>query len=72
MSLFQTLCLLLFNEGDVFTFKEIKLATAIGKSWENIAIINVKVKLILEWFHIEDKKIFLPFKKFSHFRGGHD
>ncbi|XP_071163258.1 cullin-4A-like [Mytilus edulis] len=29
VSLFQTLCLLLFNEGDVFTFKEIKLATAI-------------------------------------------
>ena len=30
VSLFQTLCLLLFNEGDVFSFEEIKQATAIG------------------------------------------
>ena len=29
VSLFQTLCLLLFNEGDVFSYKEIKQATAI-------------------------------------------
>lgn len=32
VSLFQTLCLLLFNEGDVFSFEEIKQATAIEDS----------------------------------------
>jgi len=31
VSLFQTLCLLLFNEGDIFSFEEIKVATAIGR-----------------------------------------
>lgn len=30
VSLFQTLCLLLFNDGDEFSFEEIKTATAIG------------------------------------------
>ena len=30
MSLFQTLCLLLFNEGNEFTLEEIRNATAIG------------------------------------------
>ncbi|XP_052215460.1 cullin-4A-like isoform X2 [Dreissena polymorpha] len=29
LSLFQTLCLLLFNEGDMFSFEDIKTATAI-------------------------------------------
>lgn len=32
MSLFQTLVLLMFNEGDGFSFEEIKMATGIGKS----------------------------------------
>lgn len=31
VSLFQTLCLLLFNDGPEFTFEDIKQATAIGK-----------------------------------------
>lgn len=30
MSLFQTLVLLMFNEGEEFTLEEIKLATGIG------------------------------------------
>ena len=32
MSLFQTLCLLLFNEGNEFTLEEIAIATAIEDS----------------------------------------
>ena len=32
MSLFQTLCLLLFNEGNEFTLEEIATATAIEDS----------------------------------------
>ena len=31
MSLFQTLCLLNFNDGSEFTYEELKLATGIGK-----------------------------------------
>lgn len=31
MSLFQTLVLLMFNEGEEFSLEEIKLATGIGK-----------------------------------------
>lgn len=31
VSLFQTLVLLMFNEGDDFSFEEIKLATGIGE-----------------------------------------
>ena len=31
VSLFQALCLLLFNEGDVFSFTDIMTATGIGK-----------------------------------------
>lgn len=31
MSLFQTLVLLMFNEGDGFSFEEIKMATGIGR-----------------------------------------
>lgn len=31
VSLFQTLVLLMFNEGDEFSFEEIKMATGIGK-----------------------------------------
>lgn len=31
MSLFQTLVLLMFNEGDGFSFEEIKVATGIGR-----------------------------------------
>lgn len=30
VSLFQTLVLLMFNEGDEFSFEEIKMATGIG------------------------------------------
>ena len=33
MSLFQTLCLLLFNEGDGFNLDYIKQATGIGKDF---------------------------------------
>ena len=32
VSLFQTLCLLLFNDGDTFSFNEMKDATKIGNS----------------------------------------
>ena len=31
MSLFQSLCLLLFNDGNEFSYEHIKKATAIGK-----------------------------------------
>jgi hypothetical protein len=31
VSLFQTLVLLMFNEGDGFSFEEIKMATGIGR-----------------------------------------
>ena len=31
MSLFQTLVLLMFNEGDGFSFEDIKMATGIGR-----------------------------------------
>lgn len=40
VSLFQTLCLLLFNDGDVFSLEDIKQATAIGKIiyWNNSSL----------------------------------
>lgn len=47
VSLFQTLVLLMFNEGDAFSFEEIKMATGIGKSpavWMNAWFLHVLVK----------------------------
>lgn len=46
VSLFQTLVLLMFNEGDGFSFEEIKMATGIGKSpplWVNVWFLCVLV-----------------------------
>lgn len=46
MSLFQTLVLLMFNEGDAFSFEEIKMATGIGKGpavWMNARFLHVLV-----------------------------
>lgn len=39
VSLFQTLVLLMFNEGEEFTLEEIKLATGIGP-YDLINVIN--------------------------------
>lgn len=46
MSLFQTLVLLMFNEGDGFSFEEIKMATGIGKHpllWVDVWCLRVFV-----------------------------
>lgn len=44
MSLFQTLVLLMFNEGEEFSLEEIKLATGIGLCYFN------KTGLVANWF----------------------
>lgn len=36
VSLFQTLVLLMFNEGDGFSFEEIKMATGIGRKEDSL------------------------------------
>lgn len=41
MSLFQTLVLLMFNEGEEFTLEEIKLATGIG-ACDHIAVFSTR------------------------------
>lgn len=45
VSLFQTLVLLMFNEGDEFSFEEIKMATGIGMKTllENVWFLSVLV-----------------------------
>ena len=40
VSLFQSLCLLLFNDGSKFTLEDIKTATGIGMLFKNTSDVN--------------------------------
>ena len=57
VSLFQTLCLLLFNDGDTFSLSEIRDATQIGKH----VIYNQFVPSISELFNSKDGYLFYYF-----------
>lgn len=46
VSLFQTLVLLMFNEGDGFSFEEIKMATGIGKSPHSVTVWPPRVLVV--------------------------
>lgn len=46
VSLFQTLVLLMFNEGDGFSFEEIRMATGIGRKTDSSVFVRSFVSYV--------------------------